>query len=103
MILQPLIEATLKQVTAGGNTPQPIVDFLRPLFLKEDPADGARTFDAFLEQPDAKHSHNVAKSILRRELEGHPEAVHKLEAVLEKQGVDVSGQAREAGDVTEVL
>ena len=103
MILQPLLDATLDQVQPGGNTPPAIVDFLRPLFLKEDPADGARTFDAFLEAPGAKNARRVANSILRRELEGHPESVHKLEKLLAAQGSDVSGQAREAGEVTDIL
>lgn len=103
MILQPLIEATLNQTKANGNTPQPIVDFLRPLFLKEDTADGARTFEAFLEQPAAKNSQRLAKSVLRNELEGHPEAVHKLEEILKQQGIEVSAGAPEAGDVTEIL
>lgn len=87
MILQPIIDATLSAITS--NLSQPLTDFLRPLFLKEDPADGARTFDAFLDQPNAKQSQNVLKTILRRELEDRPEAVHKLESLLEAQGVKV--------------
>lgn len=103
MILQPIIEATISQLQPNGATPQPIIDFLRPLFLKEDAADGARTFNALLEQPAASDSRRLAKSVLRSELEGHPESVHKLEEVLKVQGIEIDADAREAGDVTKIL
>ena len=87
MILQPIIDATLSVISRNGVLSQPLTDFLRPLFLKEDPADGARTFNAFLQQPGAKNSQRLVKTILRRELEDRPEAVHKLENLLEKEGI----------------
>ena len=82
MILQPIIDRTLAQLQPNGNTPQPIIDFLRPLFLKNDPANGAEQFNAMLESPQSEDHQEAVKSVLRDELTDRPESVNKLETLV---------------------
>jgi hypothetical protein len=87
MILQPTIDAALFAIIDGSDQQELRSaiweDYLRPVFLKDDPAEGAKIFADVKQQPN-EHV-RLIKNTLREHLTGKPEAVHKLQHLL---GID---------------
>lgn len=84
MILQPTIDAALFAIAEDSDN-QEIrsavwEDYLRPVFLKNDPAEGAKTFAAVKQQPN-EHI-RLIKNTLREHLTDKPEALNKLQHLL---------------------
>lgn len=87
MIIQPTIDAALFEIAEESENHELRStiweDYLRPVFLKNAPADGAKTFAEVKEKPN-EHI-RLIKNTLREHLEDKPEAVHKLQHLL---GID---------------
>jgi|GEM_PF-2304799 len=87
MILQPTIDAALFEIAEDSERHELRSaiweDYLRPVFLKNDPAEGAKTFAKVKAAPSDHIS--LIKDTLREHLEDKPEAVNKLQHLL---GID---------------
>ncbi|TXF91428.1 hypothetical protein FUA23_01655 [Neolewinella aurantiaca] len=85
MILQPTIDAALFEIAedSGRHELRSAIweDYLRPVFLKNDPAEGARIFAEVKQSPN-EHI-DLIKTTLRDHLRDKPEALHKLQHLLE--------------------
>ncbi len=94
MNLDSLITATVTSFASAsapqqsGNELSPTVweDFLRPIFLKENPAEGAKQFAAVLASPAEPAHQQEITSKVREHLEDYPESVHQLQSLVEKNG-----------------
>ena len=90
MIIQPTIDAALFAIAEDAENhelrSQVLEDYLRPVFLKDDPADGAKRFAEVKQNPSA-HLREI-KNMLREHLTDKPEAVNKLQHLL---GIDAQG------------
>ncbi|WP_020567462.1 hypothetical protein [Neolewinella persica] len=88
MIIQPTIDAALFAIADDADNHELrsaiLEDYLRPIFLKDDPAEGAKAFAEFKERPN-DHIREI-KNMLREHLDGKPEAVHKLQHLLGMDG-----------------
>ena len=82
MILSPTISRVLETFAAGQPVPQPLIDFVRPFFLKNDPANGAEQFADILADPATDAHQNKLKHVLRDQLAGNEEGVEKLLTLL---------------------
>ncbi len=78
------IDRVLEQFSQDGGPGQPLIDFTRPFFLKDDPATGADTFNQVLAAPAAEAHLDLVKRTLNEHLVDNPEGLHKLQALLEK-------------------
>jgi len=87
MILQPTIDAALFAIADDADNhelrSQVLESYLRPIFLANDPAEGAKTFAEVKEKPN-DHI-RLIKNTLREHLDGKPEALNKLQHLL---GID---------------
>lgn len=88
MIIQPTIDAALFEIAEESDRHELRSaiweDYLRPVFLKNDPANGAKTFAEVKQKPN-EHI-RLIKNTLREHLEDKPEAVHKLQHLLGMDG-----------------
>lgn len=88
MILQPTIDAALSAIAedAENHELRSAVweDYLRPIFLKDDPANGAKAYAEMQERPN-EHLREI-KNMLREHLTDKPEALHKLQHLLGMDG-----------------
>jgi len=86
-MLQPTIDAALFAIAddADNHELRSAVweDYLRPIFLKDDPAEGAKRFAEVRERPN-DHIREI-NTMLREHLTDKPEALNKLQHLL---GID---------------
>lgn len=96
MITSSIISAAIGAISnsegakkAGKELSVAVWDFIRPLFLKDDPAEGAKELAAAEAAPSAPATQEKITSLLTEHLESSPEAANQLQQIMQQHGGSV--------------